>query len=480
MDSDDRWLEYRISKNILEYGLYYWNPYELINISTPVIWNYIASSAHILSHVFNISWESSIKILGLSIYTGTAICIYRIDFQNNYIKVFIFIGVVAYFPLAYWSISGLESGLCAFWLLFIFNRFYSTGPSGLNWLFYCLIIFIRPEFIIAPLISMVANLVSEFRKKAYVDLLSPFLIFLSVSLAWLLFNKLIWNDWFPTPFYLKSIFHSPFLAGFTWSFKSYNALIHFLSSVFQSIFLCISLLIIIAVCFKYIFTKGYRLQIKDSEKTIIHLTIGLSCVAGYHIISGYQHMSYVFRYFVPENIGFIFLSGLLLRESMFSSLRLDTNRLRTYLFAATLIQLIIFISTAFYVNKVELSLTRAKHRDAFSGDAYSALMKDWHKVGEKLKSIELPNDRLWAKDGTNLAGAAVTNMYALDGYYSPLWRSMFKSIRECKDWECANYFNYVMLRKDDESWKKALSRDRFVVLFEGEGILVLKNNLPEK
>ena len=479
MDSDDRWLEYRISKNVLEYGLYYWNPHELINISTPVVWPYIASQAHILSRLTGMAWEHSIKILGLFIYVGTAIYIYRMKFSNKSIRNYVFIGVVSYFPFAYWSISGLEAVLACFWVIFIVNKFYSKGFTNINWLVYCSIIFIRPELIIAPFFSMIVYSFINYRQRNFYNLLIPFLLLFSVSAFWLIFNWLVWKDFFPTPFYLKSIFHSPFLAELTWSFKVTNALIHFLSSVAQSFFLAIGLLVLFFCSAQYFFNKSLRSSFRQEQQVALVLFVGFLAVAAYHIVSGYHHMSYIFRYFLPENIALIAISGIAIQEEIARRNFSDGKIIGGFISLMTVIQLSIFIASGYYVNNIELSLTRAKHRDAFTGESYASMMAEWRRVGKKLKSIELPNDRLWIRNGTNLAGGAITNMYALDGYYSPLWRSKFKSIRECKEWDCAKYFNYIMATDGDESWRKLILSDRYEVLMEVPGVVLLKNKSPE-
>ncbi|MDB2703582.1 hypothetical protein N9Y70_02440 [Methylophilaceae bacterium] len=478
MDSDDRWLEYRISKNVLDYGLYYWNPYELINISTPTFWPYIASQAHVLTKIFPISWELAIKILGLFIYCVTAIYIYRINLDNKNIRNYIFIGVITYFPFLYWSISGLEAVLACLWVVLIIERFYAKGATSFNWILYCSIIFIRPEFIIAPFISMICNLIIHFKIYKFKNLLKPFVILFIIVLLWMGINYFIWGDWAPSPYYIKSLFHSPFTAELSAFFKVSNATVHFLSSLIQSIFLAGSFLFLMTTSFNFIFNRLKRKAFSERATISLILFFGFLGVAGYHILSGYMHMSYIFRYFLPENIAFIIISGIVFQEQLSSKNIVTTLNLKAYIAILTIIQLSVVSISGFYSTNAELSLTRAKHRDAFSGASYSVLMSEWREYGELLYSIKQPGDRLWMMNGTNIAAGAISDMYALDGYYTPLKKSKFDSIRKCKDWECAKYFNYILVR-EDSNWDDFLSNLNYIMLRKSNGIILLKNKQPE-
>lgn len=476
MDSDDKWLGYRISKNVIEHGLHYWNPRELINISTSTVWPYVASLAHLAVEYLGIKWELAIKLLGLSIYALIGIYIYKMKINSNTVKMFIFTGVISYFPLVYWSISGLETVLACLLIIIIINNVYMYGFTPKTWVLYGSIIFIRPEFIIAPAVSILINILFNKNKKYFARFIIPSLSLGIVTLLWVLINYFIWGDPFPTPFYLKSLFHSPFTDSLTWYFKGTNALIHLVSSFLQSTFLLFGICLLFYVSFNLIFRWKSNLINNEVMIRAVTLFIGFFAVAIYHVISGYMHMSYVFRYFLPVNIAFIVLSGLVLYIMQDQN---KPNELikKTTLFGFTLIQCLVFYISGTYSSNVELSLTRAKHRDAFSGEEYSLIMRGWRDIGNTLRSIEAPDDRIWVKDGTNLAGAALTNMYALDGYYSPLKMSKFDSIKNCSSIiTCAQHFNYVMAREDDGDAKELLKDKKYTILIKEHGVVVYKNH----
>lgn len=486
MDSDDRWLAYRLTKNVLNYGLYFWNPGEYINISTPVVWPYIASVSHLISKYFSIPWNESIKLLGISIYALTAFYVTLMTKLDRKVIFFVFAGIVTYFPLAYWSISGLETCLACLYLLMVLYRIYINGFTYINWLLYSGIIFIRPELILAPSFTLFAIILIRGFDNGFKYLIKPIICLCIVAGGWLFLNYIIWGDLFPTPFYLKTLFHSPFTVGFSSSFKAYNAFIHFLSSTAQSIFLFISLIVLIYITYKYLINKSTHNSNSDQTYTVVVLFIGFLSVATYHILQGYVHMSYIFRYFVPENIAFILIAGFAFQDRIQSETEAEAVadssnpcymiKLLSFTTAFILFQLPIFYISGVYSDKVELSLTRAKHRDAFSGSTYAVMMKEWRDIGLQLKQLEQPNDRLWAKDGTNLAGASLTNMYALDGYFTPLNKSKFKQISECKDKDCANYFNYIMIRDNDSDWTAYLLSNGFKQIINSSGVLVFMNS----
>lgn len=476
MDSDDRWLLYRISKNVLEHGLYYWNPGEKINISTPIVWPYFASLSHLLAKELNIDWDLSIKLLGLTIYFFTAIYIFRMQVLLSFSKIFIFAGIVTYFPLTYWSISGLETGLASLLLVIAVYEIYLRGFTVFTGLLFGSIIYIRPEFVIAPAAAMITHIFLNRKNGLLSNHLNSILSLGLLSTIWLSLNFFIWGDPFPTPFYLKSIFHNPFHGGLSWSFRSMNAFVHLLSSYAQSIFLTTGICILLYASTKlFTKTKGrYFSEDTEALNRILALFVGFSCVSLYHIVSGYMHMSYVFRYFVPENIALLTLSGFALNEVL-KRTQPNSLFLNSTFFGMLLIQICVLCISGFYARNVELSLTRAKHRDAFSGSAYSSMMIAWRNIGYRLKSVEVHGDRLWAKDGTNLAGASITNMYSLDGYYSPLKMSKFKSISTCTGAACANHFNYIMIRSDDAYGDSLKANSNFSVFLNESGVTVYKN-----
>jgi hypothetical protein len=364
IDLDDKWLVYRASLNVLRSGLPVWNPEDKINLSTSVIWPYIASIAHFFS-----SYDLGIKVIGIAIYCISIILLILFLKTPNYSKYFAIAGITTYFPVLYWMLGGLETSICVLWITFVILSFHRMGiHSLLPWFVISLGIFFRPELMVVPVASAVIYVLLFSTSK-----LRSVLICLIISIqggVWLLYNKVFFGDFFPTSAYIKSALSNMFIAGQSRSFVISNSFIHFLSSIFCSIFLCVAYFLAI----KYIYRSFKKKPVADGiDALVLILLIGFLSVSLYHIFGGYIHMGYVFRYLVPGNYAIIIITSL-----GFTSPKENSSSMLSVggLISMTLAQLLIFIFCAGYVENVELSLTRAEHRDAFSGVAYSSMMKE--------------------------------------------------------------------------------------------------------
>ena len=468
-DLDDKWLVYRASLNVLRSGLPVWNPEDKINLSTSVIWPYVAS----IAHFFN-TYDLGIKVVGIMIYCTSIILLIRFLKTPNFSKYFAIVGVATYFPISYWMLGGLETSICILWITLVILLFHRRGiHSLLSWFVMSLGVFFRPELMVVPISSAVVYACLFSTSK-----LRSFIIGLLVTIqgiVWLLYNKVFFGDFFPTSAYIKSALSNMFIDGQSRSFVIYNSSIHFLSSIFCSIFLCVAYCLAIKIIYKSLKKKP---STDGIDAVVLVLLIGFISVGLYHVIGGYIHMGYVFRYFVPGNYAIIIIISLCLTPP-----KDDSSSLLTVggLISMTIAQFLIFIFCAGYVQNVELSLTRAKHRDAFSGAAYSAQMKEWRGVGTFLASIREPGDRLWMKDGADLAGGALSDMYSLDGLYAPLSKSAYPEIRNCGGWNCARYFDYIILQPIDQSiWMENVQNPAsYEVISHTSSLMVLKNMRAE-
>jgi hypothetical protein len=86
------------------------------------------------------------------------------------------------------------------------------------------------------------------------------------------------------------------------------------------------------------------------------------------------------------------------------------------------------------------------------------------------------------KDGADLAGGALSDMYSLDGLYAPLSKSAYPEIRNCSGWNCARYFDYIILQSLDQSiWMENVQNpSSFEVVTHTTSLLVLINTRVEK
>lgn len=469
-DLDDKWLVYRVSMNVLRSGLPVWNLEDKINLSTSLIWPYVATIAHFFK-----SYDLGIKVIGIAIYCISIILLILFLKTPSYSRYFAVVGVATYFPVSYWTLGGLETSICVLWITFVILTFHRRGiHSLLPWFVMSLGIFFRPELILVPISSAVAY-VLLFSTSKLRSLLIGLVITTQVG-VWLFYNKFFFGDFFPTPAYIKSVLNNIFMMGESRSFVIYNSSIHFLSSIFISIFLCVAYCLAIKI-----FIKSFKKKPSADgiDALVLVLLIGFLSVGLYHIVGGYNHMGFVFRYFIPVNYAVVIIISL----GLTSPKNIPSSLLSVGgLISITLAQLLIFIFSAGYVQNVELSLTRAKHRDAFAGAAYSSMMKEWRGVGISLASIREPGDRLWMKDGANLAGGALSGMYSLDGFYAPLRKSAYPEIRNCNSWGCARYFDYIILQSHDASiWMENVREpDAYKVELRTPSLLVLKNTRVER
>jgi len=89
-------------------------------------------------------------------------------------------------------------------------------------------------------------------------------------------------------------------------------MIHMLSAISVSILL--SLLLLIAVGF---LVRGTRLARNVTRPVVtsfplqFDLLVGLAVYLGYHVVGGYQHMNFTFRYWIPGLIGAAVVAGVL-------------------------------------------------------------------------------------------------------------------------------------------------------------------------
>jgi hypothetical protein len=467
-DNDDKWMGYRITKNVIELGFPNWNAEEKINISTSLIWPYIGS----LAHYFH-DWNTGIKIIGISFYFACIFLIYKMKFKGSDNIYLLLFGFITYIPAYLWFLGGIETSLAIFWgllVVYIFNRY---GPEHiLGWLVLSLGILVRPEFILASIYPLFHLII--FHRKQSLKITAIAFFICSIAF-WLSYNKLLFNNWLPTPAYIKSFAgHIIFQNGQSKIFIIGNGVVHLISSICISIFLLISYISALFYTFQTIKNKFSSARLASSEGQISHqeslvmIFLGFLSINIYHAYSGYMHMGFTFRYLLPANIAILAIGALLLREN--SSVAKKTMLLLS-------VQAGVFITSLIFVFGGEFSLTRAKYRDGFSLSNYASFMQPWVKIGNTLHGLAKPGDRLWAKDGTNLAGSALSGMYSLDGLLTPLSYSVFPEIRNCQGFDCAKYFDYIFLQNTDiKNWPELVeSPKNYSIIIENPTIIVLKN-----
>lgn len=459
---DDKWLIYKVSNNILKIGIPTWNLQDQINVSTSLIWPYLSVVAHALSG--HEGWNIGIKALGLFIFFMSVLVSIKYFRKLNGVLPFLLGGLATYIPICLWELGGLETSLTILWSISVVALFYTNGSNSISaWIVLAAGILIRPEFGLA---SCSITLIYYFSSAKLAFKVRASIITLSSICIWGAYNKVLYNDWLPTPAYIKSIagniiFHN----GQDALFVLTNGSMHYLSSILISLFISIAYFLFFKTLYASLFLKK---SLAPNLRWLLCVGCGFISIALYHSISGYLHMGFTFRYLIPTNVGILAIGALLIS---------DWKKLIFKINSVLMTQCAIFVICVTYVKDGEFSLTRATHRDAFSLNAYAGLMNEWKNVGIKLKEATLHEDKLWMHMGANLAGGAISNMYSLDGLYMPLMKSHFSDIRNCQGFDCAQYFNYIILQgADKQNWKVTIPNSQnFSIFDETSSLVVLKN-----
>lgn len=463
---DDKWLIYKVSNNILKIGFPTWNLQDQINVSTSLIWPYLSVFAHVLSG--HEGWNIGIKALGLFIFFISILVSIKYFRKFNGALPFLLGGLATYIPISLWELGGLETSLTILWSISIVALFYKNGSNSVPaWIVLAGGILVRPEFGLA---SCGTLLIYYFSSEKLALKVRASIITLSSICIWGAYNKILYNDWLPTPAYIKSnagniIFHN----GQDALFVLTNGSMHYISSILISLFISIAYFLFFKALYASVFKKKI---LAPNMRWLLCVGCGFISIALYHSISGYLHMGFTFRYLIPTNVGILTIGALLIQDWKKVILKINL---------VLMTQCAIYIICVIYVKNGEFSLTRATHRDAFSLNAYAGLMEEWKNVGIKLKGVALPEDKLWMNMGANLAGGAISNMYSLDDLYMPLRKSNFSEIRNCQGFSCAQYFDYIILQGDvKQNWKTLIPNSHsFTIFDETPSLVILKQKLAQ-
>ena len=473
MEIDDKWLLYRISYNLLNTGLPSWNIQDNINISTPVIWPYLVSIFHFFS-----DWGMATKLFGFIIYFFMGIIIFYLKKINYEQKILLYVGVMLYFPFAFWSFSTYETPFTTLIIFYSTYLFYTKGfNSKVAWSLFSSTIFLRPEMLLV--IGSAWLIYCFLNKKIYSKTM---FIFIAFGCLYFFYNIYFFDDLLPQTGYSKWLGNAFALSNDF--YKILNSLLHLLPSFLINIF----------IFFSFIFTSKYLFKNKNKKENYIFLSLWSAYFIGliYHVTNGYMHMGYTFRYFAPFIVGMFSVSVFFYKDfvkELAYFLKINKYVLFKYIL---IFQTFIFIFCSFYTYAADVSLTRAFHRDAMSQTALNAHIKSWKKSAiifkKKLQQDGISNEKIiYSGDGSWLIGVSLSHLQNVDDFFSPLKKSSNNNIKKCltlsneKKSICLykDAFDFVILQGDKiKNYKTEIKGlENYQVYFKDyrETIMVLRN-----
>jgi len=462
-DLDDKWVYYSISKIILTHGLPLWNSQENILVGASFLYPYLLAPGNFFGGLE--AWDVYQKILGLSLTLLSAFIIYK-NIKSKVLSILALGAFLLWEPLIQWSMGALETPLAVLVVTVLTISYLKNGIKSKVFLFLTgLLIFIRPDAILIGVGVFIIKVISEPRK--FKELVLPGLFFSTPILIFLGFNLLKFGHLLPLVFYVKGwncvycgndpIWERILIGG-----------THLLSGLSCSF---------IGLFFITIFLKkqiSFLISKKGAyENTfIIELLFGIFFYLCYHVIGGYQHMNFTFRYFIPGIASLIIISFYYF-DNHKSDLFILSNK---NILILLLIQISILFSTSYVAKNIDIGLTIVK-KDSFSILSYRSFLESWKQSGIDLSKIVKGDDRIFLYQG--MMTGAFTNGYLIDQFYFKTTDSKYPDIKRCQSQpnnqaNCLVLYDYIFTFTDPKYWP-----DTHHKIGDYQTITILKrNSLP--
>jgi hypothetical protein len=315
------------------------------------------------------------------------------------------------------------------------------GPNNLLfWFLFGAMMWLRPDAILIGIGIFVAQFLLTPRTLAEHAIKG--LVFSGPILLFVTTNYLFFGNPLPSPFYIKG-WNKTFSGIYPWYIDVGVGLTHLFSGLFASFL--VAMIVFIGL---WQLAQSSR-PIADGKRPLFtdyprHFCVlaGIVLFLGYHVASGYQHMNFTFRYFLPGIVALVVLCGHFLERSTIdrtAALATQLGALGVVVFAISF-QVAQSVFVGYHIKWVDLALTTSNLRDRFSVASYSEWMDVWLDAGQFLRDVAKPGDRIWLVQG--LATGALTNSYLRDPYYAPVKWSKFDDLRVCSD--CTKLFDYFI------------------------------------
>lgn len=450
-DLDDKWINFRISRNVLATGLPLWNVEDMLNVNTSFISNYLFAPGHLVG-----DWETYTKVLGASLHLATGLIILA-RFGTGPLGLLTFGAVGLFFPALLWSLGALDTPIATFLVVAIILT-YLNSPHRHSlrfWLGMGAMMWVRPEVIligVGAFLSQVIRSPGDLRGH-----LSRGATFSLPIVSFLAINAYYFQRPMPATFYVKG-WNKAFSGHYPVYVDIAVGLTH-LSSALSTTVLATLVLTggIVTLLRSLRLGDGWRSPIDARFPVHTDLTVGCLTFIAYQVVGGYQHMNFTFRYFVPGVICLIVVCGHLMQTYIWSQSpedKTNDNRLMMWRMAlspgilAGLLAIQVFQSglAAYHARHVDIALTISPLRDRFSIESYAEFVRVWRDAGDYLKGHVKPGERLFLQQA--MAAGAYTDAYANDDWYAPPSMSGFDDIRRAcatsTGAACLSQYDYIL------------------------------------
>jgi hypothetical protein len=467
-DLDDKWVYYRVSENVLSSGLPLWNVNERALVGASFFYPYLLSIGHFFGGPEQ--WSNFEKVIGVAFHFAALAVVLRY-FGLTAIGLLCSAMVLLFEPSLQWALGGLETSFTTLWIIVAIILYMRRGAD--NWLFWLmcgLLIYIRPDAILLGVGAFIGRFLREPTQLR--RLIITGLVFSAPILVYLVSNQVLFGFPLPLVFLVKG-WNCAYCGNYPLYSRIPIGMIHMLSGISVSVLL--GLLLSLAISFlvqKTRISRNITQPVVTAFPLQFDLMLGFAVYLGYHVVGGYQHMNFTFRYWIPGLIGAAIVGGEIIRQVL-SNKATDLNgatlsgiasRLLTVPVLVGLLALqIVQSGFATYEGKhVDITLTVAPWRDHFSVDSYAGFLVSWYQAGHDLAAVVTKDDRLFL--GPAMMTGALTEGYLVDQFYFPPRESKYWDLRQCKPElsdHCAILFDYYITLVDrqtsppsHELWKK--------------------------
>ncbi len=459
-DLDDKWVYYRVSENVLSSGLPLWNLNERALVGASFFYPYLLSIGHFFGGPEQ--WSNFEKVIGVVFHFAAAALVLRY-FGLTAIGLLCSATILLFEPSLQWALGGLETSLTTLWIIVAIIFYMRRGAD--NWLFWLLcglLIYIRPDAILLGVGAFIGRFLREptlFRKHVVAGL-----VFSAPILVYLASNQILFGFPLPLVFLVKG-WNCAYCGDLPFYNRILMGMIHMLSGISVSVLL--GLLLFLAISFlvqKTRISRNIARPVVTPFPLQFDLMLGFAFYLGYHVVGGYQHMNFTFRYWIPGLMGAAVVSGDIIRQALSImatgrdgaalpevAARVLTAPVLVGLLAVQIVQ----SGFATYEGKyIDITLTVAPLRDDFSVDSYAEYLTAWYRAGHDLSSVVTKDDRLFL--GPAMMTGALTDGYLVDQFYFPPRESKYWDLRQCvpqlpDQFNCAILYDYYMLL-DGQSW----------------------------
>jgi hypothetical protein len=459
-DLDDKWVYYRVSENVLSSGLPLWNVNERALVGASFFYPYLLSLGHFFGGPEQ--WSNFEKVIGVLFHFAAVAIILRY-FGHTAIGVVCSAALLLFEPSLQWALGGLETSLTTLWIIIAIIFYMRRGEDHwLFWLMCGLLIYIRPDAILLGVGAFIGRFLrnpTHLRRHIVAGL-----VFSAPILVFLVSNQILFGFPLPLVFLVKG-WNCVYCGDLPFYSRIPIGMIHMLSGISVSILL--GLLLCLAIPF---LVQRTRISSNIAQPVVTELPLqfdlmlGFAFYLGYHVVGGYQHMNFTFRYWIPGLVGAAVVGGEIIRQTMSNVARepnsgalagVAARLLATPVLIGLLASQIVQSAFATYEGKhVDITLTVAPWRDQLSVDSYAEYLASWYQAGHDLSTVVTKDDRLFL---FAMMTGALTKGYLVDQFYFPPRASKYWDLRQClskppNQFNCDILYDYYVVLPDRKYW----------------------------